>query len=62
MSAASDRVAASITALTASVNALIAKVGEPAVDDTAAETTAADELDALNTQVQAALNPPAPSA
>lgn len=56
MSQASDRVAASLAALTTSVEALIAKP-TPA-DDTAAENAAADALDALKAKVDAAVTPP----
>lgn len=53
MSVASDRLTASLSALTTSVDALIAKP-MPA-DDTVAETTVADALDALKARVDAAV-------
>jgi hypothetical protein len=59
MSAASDRLTASLAALTTSVEALVAKLSvPPPADDTAAETAAADAADALTAKVNAALNPP----
>jgi hypothetical protein len=55
MSQASDRVAASLAALTTSVEALIAK--PVPTDDSAHETAVADALDALKVKVDAAVNP-----
>lgn len=60
MSVASDRVAASLAALTTSVEQLLAR--PVPTDDTGAENATADALDALKVKVDAALNPPAPPA
>jgi hypothetical protein len=60
MSAASDRLAASVSALTTSVDAVLAKLATTPADDTAAVTAAADAVDALKAKVDAALaTPPA---
>jgi hypothetical protein len=56
MSAASDRLAASNAALTASVEALLAKP-DP-TDDSAVENGVADALDALKVRVDAKLATP----
>jgi hypothetical protein len=60
MSAASDRLAASNAALTASVEALLAKP-DPA-DDSAVENGVADALDALKVKVDAKLAAVPPAA
>ncbi len=62
MSAANDRLTASLRAATASVDALIARIPAPA--DEAPVLAAADALDALKVKVDAVdpLAPPAPPA
>lgn len=59
MSAATDRLAASVAALTTSVDALIAK---PVPNDDAVVNAQADAVDALKAKVDAAVNPHAAAA
>lgn len=58
MSAASDRLAASVASLATSVDVAVAKLTTIPADDSAAEGAAADALDALKAKVDAAIAPP----
>lgn len=60
MSAATDRLTASVVTLATTVDAAMVKLTAPVpTDDTAAVTAAADAVDALNGKLVAALTPPA---